>query len=212
MIIEQTCPAVLKVGTIQTFAVEPENAEVKAKLEAYPGPRPGEAWRSCFRQHDGTLYLAGKHISRDGGRTLEHHDNTALDAISILHAGQYMPDPGPEGSVFSQPGFFLALAGRTEIVEPGVYHARMWRSTDELKTIVEDQAVLRIPGGPTKPREGWYGIFISRDILEMPDGSLLATAHGHLDSDRVLPWTKAGKRETTFLNRTFVMSAPGPLY
>ena len=92
-------------------------------------------------------------------------------------------------SIHWRPGLFVALSQSVEYESTGVYHAQLWRSTDDLENIEEISSVLRIPDGPRRKREPgeWYGLYAWRNIVEMPDGGLLATIEGNFHSDRVAP-------------------------
>ena len=170
---------------------------------------PSEAWRGCFQHSDGTIYLAGKNKSTDGGKTAIRHDFAGLDGISILRSHYHQSDPGPEGSVLSRPGLFLALSGKVYFDSPGRYHVRTWRSTDNLKTIGEGRAVVKVPQGPRRDsdKREWFGLYIARNIVAMPDGSLLASGQGTFEDDKTVPSTGPGRIETHYLGRSFVISS-----
>lgn len=215
---------VLEIGNIQSYKAEIDEqtlntyikqdrhaAHIKEKLV------PSEGWRGCFQHFDGTIYLAGRNKSVDGGKTLVQHNVTNLDKISALQfIGIPTPNqignqlqPGPEGSVFSKPGLFLALDGRMYFDSPGVYHIRTWRSTDNLKNIEDAKVVVEIPEGPRRNRKPseWFGLYVCRDILEMPDGTLIASAEGNFEEDNIVPTSGPGKKETNYLGRTFIISS-----
>ena len=167
---------------------------------------PPEGWRSCFQHFGGTIYLAGGNKTVDAGRTMVAHDDEIVNSLPIIAVKR---SRGPESAVLSRSGFFLSLAGRMELTSSGIYHVKTWRSTDNLKTIEEVNAEVRIPLGPRRHREPgeWFGLYISRNIVEMPDGSLLATAQGTFDEDNIEPSSGPGKDETHYLGRTFVISS-----
>ena len=195
---------VLKVGDVRSFQVEAD-AERSEQWEKR-GIKP-EAWRCCFKHWDGTIFLPTGQKSIDGGRTIVRHGITALGEISILHNMRHAETPGPEGAVFSSPDLFLALDGWVSFRAPGEYVVKSWRSVDNLQTLDREEAVLHVPGGPERQREAgeWFGLYITRNILRMPDGSLLATAYGHFEEDRIVPPTLAGRTETLYMTRTFVI-------
>ncbi len=178
---------------------------------------PYEAWRSCFKHFDGAIYLADRTKSVDGGKSIVKHDIAGLDNLTTHQfIGIPTPDkiddrmpPGPGGFVLSRTGLFLGLDYRMYMDSPGVYRVRSWRSTDNLKTIEEGTAIVNVPGGPRRDREPseWYGLYVWRDVVEMPDGSLLASAHGNFEEDAIEPSSGPGQAETHYLCRTFVITS-----
>ena len=215
---------VSKISEIQSFKtkIEEEIIDRYARQDEHAAhvkkkQVPAEGWRGCFLHYDGTIYLAGRNKSIDYGKTLVQHNVLGLDKISIL---QFIgiptptqigdePQPGPEGAVLSRPGLFLALDGRVYFDSPGIYTIRIWRSTNDLETVEEEKAILKVPDGPRRDRHPseWFGLYICRDIIEMSDGTLLATAEGNFEADRILPSAGSGKSETHYLGRTFVISS-----
>ena len=202
-------PSVLKVGEIHSFSVDTHAVKQERVAWVEEKKVPPEAWRGCFQFHDGTIYLAGSNKSTDGGRTVIPHNVAGLDEISLLHQQSHPSAPGPEGTVLSRPGLFLALGGDLHLSSPGVFHVKLWRSTDNLRSIEEGQAVVKVPPGPKRDREKgeWFGLYITRNIVEMPDGSLLATAEGNFEEDKIVPSSGPGQLETHYLGRTFLISS-----
>ena len=131
-------------------------------------------WARSFLDSDGTLYLQGHKKSLDGGRTFLSHTGPSLEEILLI----------PEGVIHRRKGRFLALDGPVEFVSPGHYKVRAWRSTDGLRTL-QEEAVLRVPDGPRRARKGdeWFGLYLFRDVVEKPDGTLLTTIEGNLHTD-----------------------------
>ena len=207
---------VLKVGEIQTHSLEAGEEDLAPQVllnekTAHLKEKhvPAQAWRSSFQHFDGTIYLAGKNKSTDGGRTVIRHDVAGLEKISILQSHYPVSDPSPEGSVLSRPGLFLALSGRLHFDSPGTYHVKTWRSKDNFKSILDGRAVVKVPPGPRPDvqQSGWFGLYVSRNIVEMPDGTLLASAQGNFDDDKIVPTSGSGKAETRYLGRSFVISS-----
>ena len=66
-----------------------------------------------------------------------------------------------------------------------------------------------IPDGikPHKDVERWFGIFVYRTILTMPDGSWLMTMYGNFESDTIVPNDKDAFLETQFMSRTIIMTS-----
>ena len=172
---------VLKVGAVHSYAER--------------------SWVGCFQDIDGAIYLPGKKKILDAGKTVVSYSDKddKLDEISILNK--------PEGCVLSRPGLFLALHGYTHYRSPGIYHVKSWRSTDCLKTIKEEKAIINVSEGAKGERAKgeWYGLFVSRSILEISGGILLATMTGQFENDRISTTDPISKRETPYKNRSFVV-------
>lgn len=156
-------------------------------------------WIRSFRAADGTLYLRGKLQSRDGGRTVE--PQTAVDLEEI--------NASPERAVFARPGMFYAMDGPAELESPGVYRVRGWRSTDDLRTLAGETVRLEVPEGPTRPRQKgeWFGLYVYRTIVEMPDSSWLLTMYGNFDGDTLPPLDRSSQFETKYMMRAFALSS-----
>ncbi len=165
-------PFVLKIGEVRNF-----------------GEGRNFIWVRCVQGPEGTIYFRGKTKSTDGGRSVVAHDDDRWERI--LRPNN--PDGIGEENLFiahlCRPGLFIALGQDTEYESQGVYRGPLWRSTDDLVTIEESTAVFRVPDGPRRKRKRyeWYGIYAWRNIVEMPDGALLATIEGNFHSDRVVP-------------------------
>lgn len=154
-------------------------------------------WNRCFRDAEGAIYLSGRLVSRDGGRTVIPQAQVDVEAINAA----------PERAVLAQPGLFYAMDGPVRFVEPGTYRVRTWRSTDSLQTVTEEEAAVFVPDGPPRAaREGeWYGLYVYRTIVPMPDGSWVATLYGNLVGDEVPPPERNAQFETVFMQRTVVV-------
>lgn len=156
-------------------------------------------WTRCFQAADGSIFFEDHRVSRDGGKTVIAQNNIDVEAINAA----------PERAVLNQDDLFYALDGPTTLIKPGVYSAKAWRSSDGLKTIQQENVVIHVPEGPLRDRnEGeWYGIFVYRTIIEMPDGTWLMTMYGNFASDTILPPDADAQRELTFMERTFVVTS-----
>lgn len=156
-------------------------------------------WTRTFRAADGTLFLPGRMQSRDGGRTVLPQTDVDVEAINA----------SPERAVFARQGMFYALDGPAELVSPGVYHVRAWRSIDGLQHLTTETVRLEVPEGPTNPRqEGeWSGLYVYRTILEMPDKSWLLTMYGNFAPDTLIPPDKSSQREVKYMMRSFVLTS-----
>ena len=161
-------------------------------------------WARSFLDSDGTLYLQGHKKSLDGGRSFLPHTGPSLEEILLI----------PEGVIHRKKGLFLALDGPVEFVSPGYYKVRAWRSMDGLRTLQEEEAVLRVPDGPRRARKAghdlgdeWFGLYLYRDVVEKPDGTLLTTIEGNLHTDILPPTDRESVTETLFRQRTFVVSS-----
>jgi hypothetical protein len=156
-------------------------------------------WTRSFRASDGTLYLWGKKQSRDGGLTVEPQNAVDVEEINAR----------PERAVFSRPGMFYALDGSSELESPGVYRVRGWRSVDDLQTLTAENIRLEVPKGPSRERQPgeWYGLYIYRTILEMPDGSWLLTMYGNFEGDTLEPPDRSSQQEVKYMMRSFVLTS-----
>lgn len=154
-------------------------------------------WTRCFRAADGTIYFEDHRMSRDGGRTVVAQQ--AIDVEDINAA--------PERAVWVRDDVFYALDGPTKTVTPGIYSGKAWRSTDGLKTIQEEAVTFNVPEGPLHDAENgeWYGIYVYRTILEMPDGTWLMTMYGNFNGDTISPPDADAQRELTYMQRSFIV-------
>jgi hypothetical protein len=121
-------------------------------------------WTRCFRDAGGTIFFEDHRMSTDGGKTVV--DQYDIDVEEINAA--------PERAVLVKDDLLYALDGPTRIIAPGVYSGKVWRSSDGLKSIQEEQATFHVPEGPLRDRKGeeWYGLFVYRTIIEMPDSGI----------------------------------------
>ncbi len=154
-------------------------------------------WVRCFQAPEGGIYLHGNNKSVDRGMTVVSHDDCNVDEITA----------SPEGAMLFRPGLFIALDGATDYCSPGVYSVRLWRSADNLKTIEGGQSIVRVPEGPNRQRKQgeWFGLYFYRNILEMGDGTLLATMEGNFEHDTIVPVDRHSKLETPYKIRSFVV-------
>ncbi|MBK8884868.1 MAG: exo-alpha-sialidase [Bacteroidales bacterium] len=159
----------------------------------------GAKWSRCFRMQDGNIYFNDSLMSRDGGKTLI--PQTDLDLNEINGA--------PERAVYTSGRMLYALDGPTEYISPGVYSGRSWRSEDNLKSIKAEKPLFYIPEGaaPIKNIKEWYGIFVYRTIIMMPDSTWLMTMYGNFKSDTIIPFDTDAAKETKYMQRTFIVSS-----
>jgi hypothetical protein len=157
----------------------------------------GTKWSRCFRSNDGTIYFKDQILTKDGGKTLM--PQTVVDLHKINGA--------PERAVLTTGNGIYALDGPVRFIERGIYQGRSWRSVDNLKTITEESPVFYIPDGalPVKDTTEWYGIYVYRTIIEMPDSSWLMTMYGNFLADTLVPYDLDAKRETKYMQRTFIV-------
>jgi hypothetical protein len=159
----------------------------------------GAKWTRCFYTADRLLYLKDHFISRDGGKTLVVQHNIDVEDINAA----------PERAVLVSKELFYALDGPTKYIRPGVYRGKCWRSVDNLKTIQQEEPLFYIRDGikPRKDVERWFGIFVYRTILEMPDNSWLMTMYGNFVTDTLAPIDKDAVEETQFMMRTIIVTS-----
>ncbi len=156
-------------------------------------------WIRSFRTADGTIYLRGRLHSRDGGQTIE--PQTAVDVEDI--------NASPERAILARSSFFYALDGPAEMERPGVYRVRGWRAAGDLQRLTPETVRLEVPEGPRRSRQPgeWFGLYIYRTILEMPDGSWLLTMYGNFDGDTLPPSDRSSQAEVKYMMRSFVLTS-----
>ncbi len=109
---------------------------------------------------------------------------------------------------FSKPGLFIALNNRLEHKSGETYSTKMWLSKDNLKTMEETEAIFILPEAGKidfGSRNEWSGLFCHRAILQLPDGSLLASMYGNFENDTITPTNPQSKSETKFKLRAFAV-------
>ena len=109
---------------------------------------------------------------------------------------------------FSKPGFFIALNNRLEHKIGDIYATKMWRSDDDLETIQEASAKFILPEAGVVDfgsSDEWSGLFCHRSIIQLSDGSLLASMYGSFETDTISPTNPQSKSETKFMLRAFVV-------
>jgi hypothetical protein len=104
---------------------------------------------------------------------------------------------------------FYALDGPTEYIRPGLYKGKSWRSFDNLKSVTQEEVYFNIPDGaaPIKDNTEWYGLFVYRTILNMPDDTWLMTMYGNFNEDTLEPYDADAKKETRFMQRTLIVTS-----
>jgi hypothetical protein len=158
-----------------------------------------DKWTRCFLSADGIIYFKNHKISVDRGKS--RMDQFSVDLEEINRA--------PERAVFSSDRLFYALDGPTTFLRPGVYKGRSWRSNDNLKSLKQEVALFNIPDGaiPRKDIKKWFGLFVYRTILMMPDSSWLMTMYGNFKSDTLVPADKDASAEIQFMGRTLIVTS-----
>jgi hypothetical protein len=139
-------------------------------------------------------------MSNDGGRTVVVQKDIDVEGINDQ----------PERAVLATKSIFYALHGSTKMVTPGVYRAKAWRSSDGLRTIRKEEVTINVPEGPLregKSGEYWYGLYVYRTIVEMPDGTWLMTMYGNFATDNLRPFEADAQKELAYMQRTFVVTS-----
>lgn len=156
-------------------------------------------WIRCIRTYDGTILFHGHFKSGDGGKTIVTEKNINLEAIN----GE------AERAVISLKGLFYAAGGPARLITPGVYNITAWRSTDELKTINKEESIVYVPEGPKRAQGNgeWYGLYVYRTIIKMPDESWLMTMYGNFEDDTLPPQDSDAQKEVKFMMRTFIVKS-----
>jgi hypothetical protein len=156
-------------------------------------------WARSFLAADGTIYFKEPIKSNDGGITIIDQNDTDLEEINRR----------PERAVLAKENLFYALDARAVYESPGVYRGMAWRSDDNLKNIYNEEPLFYIPGGiePRSDVTRWFGLFIYRTIIEMPDSSWLMTMYGNFSEDTLKPYNRDAIHELEFMMRTFIMTS-----
>lgn len=159
----------------------------------------GNKWSRCFLNTDGTIFFKDSLMSNDGGKTLVRQEKLNLGEIN----------GAPERAVLSTGKLFYALDGPTEYIRRGVYKARSWRSDNGLKSLHQEEVLFYIPDGaaPLKNNSEWYGLYVYRTILRMPDSTWLMTMYGNFIADTLVPYDADAKKETRFMQRTLIVTS-----
>ena len=156
-------------------------------------------WARSFQGLDGTIFLQGDKKSTDGGKTFVDHKGPSFEEILRI----------PEGVIHNRSGLFYAVDGPVDPESPGVYSVKAWRSTDGLQTLTQEESTVRIPGGPSRQRkpDEWYGFYFYRNMVELPNGTLLTTMEGNLENDRLIPNDRRSASETVYMQRTIIVTS-----
>jgi len=159
----------------------------------------GAKWSRCFRTSDGMIYFRDSLMSQDGGKTLISQSIIDLQEIN----------GAPERAVSSGDSMFYALDGPTEYIKPGLYKGKSWRSFDNLKSVTQEEVYFNIPDGaaPIEDNTEWYGLFVYRTILNLPDDTWLMTMYGNFNEDTLEPYDADAKKETRFMQRTLIVTS-----
>lgn len=179
--------------------VIPSNAaQVVAAIAPFKALDNGR-WIRSFRASNGTIYFRGRLLSRDGGRSVGPQPGVNLEDVNAA----------PERAVLARPGLFCALDGPVDLVRPGTYQVRGWRSEDDLRSLGTEIVQIDVPEGPRRNRAvgEWFGLYVYRTIIEMPDGSWLMTMYGNFDQDTQTPPDRSSQSEVKYMMRAFVVSS-----
>ena len=161
--------------------------------------RTGSKWCRSFMTGNGTIYFKDSLMSTDGGRTVI--PQTKLNMTSINGA--------PERAVLSAGNLFYALDGPVEYVRSGVYRGKAWRSVDNLRSLAEEGPLFYLPEGaaPLENNTEWYGLFVYRTIIPMPDSTWLMTMYGNFRSDTLVPGDEDARKETLYMQRSLIVTS-----
>jgi len=155
------------------------------KVSKADGPR----YPRSFRAADGTIYLLGPFKTKDAGKKLVLCNPTDPPWGTLLNEGAM-------NTLFSEKGLFFALRNKVVCASDGQCAGKMWRSSDDLKTIQESETRVIIPeaGKVENGSHGeWAGLVFHRAIVELRDGSLLAAMYGNFEHDTITPTNPRSK-------------------
>ena len=165
-------PFVLKIGEVRNF-----------------GEGRNFIWVRCVQGPDGTIYFRGKMKSTDGGRSVVAHDDDRWERI--------LRPNNPEG--IGEENLFIAFicrpasssrSARTLSMSPRAFTAArcgaplmIWKRSKSrpLSSVSPTARAANASSTNGTASTPW------RNIVEMPDGALLATIEGNFHSDRVVP-------------------------
>ena len=156
-------------------------------------------WVKSFFANSGVIYLNKQYISKDFGNSFYKDNNNKFEEITKDAAG----------AILSNTNLFYAISSEAIIEKPGIYHIKIWRSDDNLRTILQEYATFYIPDGPKRKRhdDEFYGIGVYRSIIELPDNSWIMTMYGNFAQDELIPQDNDAKLETKFMMRTFIVKS-----
>ncbi|MHB9031868.1 MAG: exo-alpha-sialidase [Anaerolineae bacterium] len=175
--------------------VPPPRVTALGGIEVFSSRR----WIGCVRAADGTLYLPGFLASCDGGLTWHSHTNPFIDQLPMLVK--------PEGALLAHPEFSLVLDGwiRQDAEHP--YYVRIWRVGDDLSPLSERPA----PVSGLELRRAADGSLLpacfTREVVQLPDGLLLAPAYASLTEDDLPPGDLHSRLETAVKARTILLAS-----
>jgi hypothetical protein len=167
------------------------------KVSKADGPR----YPRSFRAADGTIYLLGPFKTKDAGKKLVLCNPTDPPWGTLLNEGAM-------NTLFSEKGLFFALRNKVVCASDGQCAGKMWRSSDDLKTIQESETRVIIPeaGKVENGSHGeWAGLVFHRAIVELQDGSLLAAMYGNFEHDTITPTNPRSKLESKYKLRAFAV-------
>lgn len=150
---------------------------------------PEGSYLSLFKCNDGSLVVGGKR-SNDAGKTWQ--------AGRSFHTGAFQ---FPDGEIV-QLGFSTKKTDRE-----GYFSTQLTRSLDNGRTAKSETTTLHVPegSGGTGDDGSWFeGPVADHAIVQLRDGSLLATMYGQFKTDRV-PVPTMPKKWNCFKYRTFVV-------
>ncbi|MFC2076525.1 sialidase family protein [candidate division KSB1 bacterium] len=163
--------------------------------------RPGRYARS-FQAPDGTIHLLGLFkIIDQGSRVVFRNESDPPWGTTDLNESHI-------NTFFSRPGLFIGLLNKVKPISTGIFEGRIWRSSDNLKTLREEATTVIIPeAGEVDFGDAqlWAGLFFHRAVVELSDGSLLAAMYGNFEEDSSPPTHPWSKTESKYKLRAFAV-------
>lgn len=163
--------------------------------------RPGRYARS-FLMPDRTINVLGVFRVTNRGTKVGFFEgaSTAVPPAGAVESKM--------NSFFWRKDLFLALHGGVKLIGDHKYTGTIWRSTDKLKTITQEETTVILPEAGKvdfgKPGQ-WAGLIFHRGILELKDGSLMAAMYGNFEDDKAPPTHPWSAMETVHKMRAFAV-------
>ncbi|MFW5869008.1 MAG: sialidase family protein [Armatimonadota bacterium] len=171
------------------ITVLPEEPRFEVEFEHDRHLREGTHFGNIISSAEGVA-IAYNQITRDGGLTWERLSERAIPGLNLL----------ADGTIMGMPARSKPIEGRE-----GYFTIPLYESTDGGETVEGPiEAELHVPDATSGVGHAFApGPIFFRSIVQMPDGSLLATFYGWFEGDESpVPGQKDSFRYRTWLMRS----------